>query len=450
MANRYVYSGATGTGDGTSFTNAYTSLATAIAAGAAGDVYLIASDHVDTNTTASVTFTFKGTAAAPDIAISVNRTSGLPEVGARIQTSGGNFSITIATAASGVTTLDGLVINAASAPTLNTNSGLIQISPASFSYILARNCLLVTNANNSSRAQVNGSNCKVVFENTSVLTGGTASAQTLAATQPFTWRNSTPYVTSGSGFTGGSIPPVIFDTSTTAVTSLENCDLTAFSGKTTLTTAGTLKRISFSGCKMPPLASLPVANLNRADMVEIITCSDAGATDRAERHTTSGAFTLERTIARTGGASDGANPVTFKMQGTASNQRGDPITSLELAFNFTSAEVGAAKTLTFHTLTDGQTLTNAEFWAEVSYMAGNSALATQLSSAAGAIDTPTSLTSDTATGWTTTGVTTPVKQKVALTFTPQRAGDARVVFRMAKAGTGISSLVYVDPKADIT
>ena len=42
------------------------------------------------------------------------------------------------------------------------------------------------------------------------------------------------------------------------------------------------------------------------------------------------------------------------------------------------------------------------------------------------------ITTSTAT-WTTTGLTTPVKQKIAITFTPQMKGYFRIVFKVAKA-----------------
>lgn len=89
MATRYVYSGAGGSANGTSWANAYLTMAAAMAAPwAAADVILVASDHSET-TAAAVTLTLPTT---PGMKIlSVNRTTGVLEVGASVAvTSGAN------------------------------------------------------------------------------------------------------------------------------------------------------------------------------------------------------------------------------------------------------------------------------------------------------------------------------------------------------------------------
>lgn len=83
----YVYHGATGAGDGTSWTDAYTSLIAAIAARAAGEEYWLASDHDETNTSTQ-TYGFKGTIANPDRCLSVNRSTDALEAGALIKVTG--------------------------------------------------------------------------------------------------------------------------------------------------------------------------------------------------------------------------------------------------------------------------------------------------------------------------------------------------------------------------
>jgi hypothetical protein len=99
MATYYVWSGATGLADGSSWTDAYTSL-DALFTGkaiAGGDSILIASDHDNGSYAASKLWVFpeSGVETASHVyLISTNRISNLPEVGA-IERTNGNFSINI-------------------------------------------------------------------------------------------------------------------------------------------------------------------------------------------------------------------------------------------------------------------------------------------------------------------------------------------------------------------
>jgi hypothetical protein len=83
MATRYVYSGASGANDGTSWTDAYTNLAACDSNITAGDTILVASDHSH-NYAAATTITIPYSCRI----ISVNRTSGLYEAA----TSNGDYT----------------------------------------------------------------------------------------------------------------------------------------------------------------------------------------------------------------------------------------------------------------------------------------------------------------------------------------------------------------------
>lgn len=84
MANYYIWSGATGVADGSSWADAFTTLAAALAGVTEtdGDIFYIASDHNEMGNAAQ-TFTF----GAYVYLVSTNRTSGLPEAGAVVSTS---------------------------------------------------------------------------------------------------------------------------------------------------------------------------------------------------------------------------------------------------------------------------------------------------------------------------------------------------------------------------
>lgn len=73
MATRYVWSGAAGAGTGADWTNAYTTLAAALAASTSADLILVAHDHAATQTTAK-TLTFPTSPGM--VAICVDRGTG--------------------------------------------------------------------------------------------------------------------------------------------------------------------------------------------------------------------------------------------------------------------------------------------------------------------------------------------------------------------------------------
>src|SRR5881398_1486705 len=82
MAARYVWSGATGVGDGSSWTDAHTTMTAAITASAASDTFYVADDHSETFG-ASTTFAFKGAAGVVSTVLCVRRSGGsVPPVAA--------------------------------------------------------------------------------------------------------------------------------------------------------------------------------------------------------------------------------------------------------------------------------------------------------------------------------------------------------------------------------
>ena len=85
MANWYIWSGATGTGTGADWTNAFTTL-TAAMNKAAGDVFYVAHDHAQTQAT-SVTANYAiGTEANPNRMYCVDRAGSVPPVAADLRT----------------------------------------------------------------------------------------------------------------------------------------------------------------------------------------------------------------------------------------------------------------------------------------------------------------------------------------------------------------------------
>src|SRR5690242_12430843 len=85
MAHVYVDSNATGAGTGADWANAYTTLAAALTAKAAGDNFWVAHNHAETQTSA-MTLTSPGTAANPCTVACVNKAGSVPPVSADLRT----------------------------------------------------------------------------------------------------------------------------------------------------------------------------------------------------------------------------------------------------------------------------------------------------------------------------------------------------------------------------
>ena len=173
---------------------------------------------------------------------------------------------------------------------------------------------------------------------------------------------------------------------------------------------------------------------------------------RLSRYTPQGSIVSETTIVRSGGASDGTTPLSWKMVSNANAVF--PINYLESGeIALWNEDTGSGKTVTVEIVHDsqgagsGSAFQDDEIWLEVSYL-GTSGypLGTRITDRKSTVlSTATDQTSSSE-SWTTTGLTTPVKQKLSVTFTPQEKGFILAKVVLAKA----SKTVYVDPKLTIS
>jgi hypothetical protein len=188
------------------------------------------------------------------------------------------------------------------------------------------------------------------------------------------------------------------------------------------------------------VATLTGSASNRNIKVDFINC-DSGATGyRNEWHREQGDITTETTITRASGATDGVQAVSWKAISGASSVM-SPLLPLEFPpISQWNSLTGSSHTATIEIISSA-TLNNDDIWVDLEYLgssasplgsAVNSTIATRLTANAAC---PTSSKT-----WNSSP-STPQKQYLQVTFTPQMAGLVVARVKLAKA----SATVYVDP-----
>lgn len=203
-------------------------------------------------------------------------------------------------------------------------------------------------------------------------------------------------------------------------------------------------RFLFENCKLGAgvVVGIGAVAAQGGLIVTLANCDSGDTNYRWHSQSYQGTVTHETTIVRTGGATDGTTPVSRKMVSTANSKFYSPLESTPVVF--WNETVGSAITISIPVITDNVTLTDAEAWIEVEYL-GTSGFPLALNAsdrAATIFATPANQTTDASSTWTTTGLTTPVKQELSVSFTPQEKGLVRARVMLAKAST----TMYFDPK----
>lgn len=258
---------------------------------------------------------------------------------------------------------------------------------------------------------------------------------------------------------GGTSPSSLFSAvSNAAIVGkilLDACDFTNLGATANLFAANQGQVFAtVRNCKLPASwsGSLVAGTLVFGSRFELYNSDSTDTNYRLWVEDYAGSIKHETTIVRSGGASDGTTATSRKM--TTSADAEYPLIRLESPELFKwNDTVASAITATVEIVHDsqgagsGSNFQDDEVWLEVMYL-GTSGfpLGTWISDAkADVLAAAANQTASTAT-WTTTGLTTPVKQKLSVTFTPQEKGflHARVV--MAKA----SKTLYYDNKLVVT
>lgn len=281
-------------------------------------------------------------------------------------------------------------------------------------------------------------NCKVTFANVS---------QRITIQCPFVWEN-TP-----AAIGGAVIPDILFEAILDGNPSnikLNGVDLSALgSGKSIFGVGLNSSFLELRNCKLGSSVSIISGEISKpgGEVVRAINSDSADTNYRYEKHVFQGTITQESTIVRTDGASDGTTPISRKMVSIADIRLTSPLESDPIIV--WNEETGSAMTATIEVVTDNVTLTDKEAWIEVEYL-GTSGFPLSLFTSDRASLNNTFLGTGTnqdssSVAWTTTGLTTPVKQKLVATFTPQEKGPIKIKVMLAKPST----TMYFCPKVAI-
>ncbi len=402
--------------------------------GAAGDTFYIAGSHAETQSTA-MTLTCPGTVTSPCRILCVTESGSVPPVlatTATVKTSGNNSLI-----------IDGCGYIEGTTFTAGDSSGtanLIVQSVVTRSDMRFRKCALRLGGTGiSSKIRLvdnTGADGFVLLDETTMQFGATG--QGLAAKMRFMWQNT------ASAITGATIPTTLLLTSVGEIDFL-GVDLSALgSGKNLMTASnGTTATVRLSDCRLGASVSVTTGSITAAGalQVEMVNCDSVDTNYRYYRQAYHGTITQETTIVRTGGASDGTTTFSRKMVTTANSKFYAPLVGPW--FRFWNDATGSPITVNAEVVTDNVTLTDNEAWIEIEGLttSGFPLGGFVSDAAADVLATGTNQPTSSET-WTTTGLTTPVKQTLGTSITPQEKGWIRARICLAKAST----TMYVCPK----
>lgn len=399
---------------------------------AAGDRIFIASNSAETQASASWSATWPGTTAAPIQIVSVNPAGSTPPVGGDVQA-----GASVTTTTTGEITLPTHAYVYGITWTSGGSSGISAANNQTPSVF--ENCTF--NCAGASFFSAMGSNSPNNEFINCTLTFSDTGAQILNGLGHFIWR--------GGSIGGATVPTTLVSTmNNTGPRRLvfDSVDLSAFgSGKTLVGTLSTNSCcVDFINCKLGSSLTITATPTGTRSRVTLQNCDSSGTGYRNEIYDYSGTLTTETTIVRSSGASDGTQAVSWKVVTTA---KAGYLRAFEaFPIGIWNDTTGGAKTFTVEILTDGVTLKDNEIWLEAHELATSGApLATVASTSSNPLAAGANVTTSSAT-WTTTGLSSPVKQKLAVTFTPQIKGFVRLLLKVAKAST----TVYVDPKVTIS
>lgn len=458
MTDIYVDDAATGSGTGADWTNAYTTCAAADTVDAAGDTLFVANTHTE-EFVGNLTLTFAGTVASPSKLVSTAASGAPPTAitkGAQINniTTTGNLTIT------GSVYVEGMVL--AAGVGANNTAVVIGQSSSGYSAQFYKNCDLKMTATGASASITLGASGdtagvrQVTLEDTDVYFS--AAGQGLGLYSADIWWKG------GAGVSGTTLVNNLFraiggSNRSVGPAIIEGVDLSTIitsSGNIAVPpTTGQLDLI-VANCKMPDswtggiFSTVPACPGIRGFLHN---CDSADTNYRFQQEEYAGDVYSDTGTYRSGGSSDGTTSYSFRMETSANAEYPLIPLILELPAVWVGT-VGSSKTVTVHIIHDTNTaagqgsgtsyaFTNAEIWLEVEYLSDSTRpIASFINDAPASCIAAAADQASSSETWTNS-MTTPVKQKLEVTFTPQQVGyfKPRVYFAAA------SKTCYVDGDA---
>jgi hypothetical protein len=444
MANLYVRSTDGSDADnGSTWALAKATLAGAFAAASAGDTIWVSQSHAETQASA-MTLTSPGTAASPCRVLCGNDAAEPPTAlatTATITTTGAN-SISLF----GFAYYYGITFSSASGA-VNQN---INIGTNSTPWWMKFEACALQLAGTGASGRINvqfaaAGNDDQLLELVNTTVQFAHAGQSISVVGQLRWTGT------ASAVTGATLPTTLFTLGTAHGTwvELNGVDLSALgSGKNLFSVAGAAPhRVWITNCKLGSSVSATTGSIPGQGGTQLrLINSDSGDTNyRFQKSNYQGDIYSETTIVRSSGASDGTTPLSYKMVSSANSKFYSPLESEPIYY--WNETTGSSVTVTVEVVTDNVTLKDSEAWVEVEYL-GTSGFPLSSVASDRATDVLASGANQTSSSesWTTTGLGTPVKQKLAVSFTPQEKGLLAIRVMLAKAST----TMYYDPKADIS
>jgi len=448
MANIYVRStDGVDTDAGSTWALAKATATGAAAIDAPGDGIYLSSVHSE-STNAAITLALAGTLASPTIVASVNDAAEPPtatSAGAVIATGAGAYGITV----TGVVYICGVIFKAGVGASNTIGMSFASVDGNYQKYTDSQFWMSSTGASNGINFGASGSGfeARVDLENCWVKLSG-ASQSVRPAKCKFRW-------VGGGVIAGTTTATLVAIGSDQTDIVLDGLDLSSMGATTSifLTGAAGVGKAVIRNSRLPAswtgaLVDTPTAFNVRCEMYN---CDNADTNYRLWIVDHAGSIVSETTIVRTGGASDGVTGLAWKMAATSDAHY--PLIGIEspeiVRWNDV---VASAVTATIEIVHDSQgsgtagRFTDAEVWLEVQYL-GTSGypLSTLIKDCKADILVAAADQTDSTETWATTGLTTPVKQNLSVTFTPQEKGFIHAKVVLAR----ISKTCYVCPKITV-
>jgi len=323
-----------------------------------GDTIYYSSNHSETQATA-ITITI-GTLAAPSYLICVDETASghIPPQAADVKTTP---SGTIAsTTSSGVITLAGVlwgsggILSPAAA-----NCAMASANSLPHNIVLKNFSVRNGNAIWSIGSSGNSASSRIVWDNVNFNASNAGANIVVAATQ-FNWKNTASALP-------GTVPTTLFGSSVVggATVLVEGVDLSAAgSGKTLVAAQAKNSIFKFKDCKLGASVTIAATPTNMASYVTTSRSDSAGVNYRSEGFYYPGNQTIETTIVRTGGASDGTTALAWNLTTNANAKWVVPVV-VKTPLAVWNSTTGANRTLTVQGVMNAAALpTNADIWME--------------------------------------------------------------------------------------